>query len=67
MTATVSFRCEGCDASLRAPLHALGRTGSCPICGHRTTVRPQPPDPEGPVLVGEEEPTAPPFTPAWTA
>ena len=55
MTVQVSFTCAACHARLRAPVEAVGRSGSCPSCGHRMKVRPQVPAPEGPVLVGDDD------------
>jgi DNA-directed RNA polymerase subunit RPC12/RpoP len=65
MTVAVSFQCAGCNARLRAPIQAVGRSGSCPNCGHKMKVRPQAPAPEGPVLVGEDGPALAQSAPAW--
>jgi hypothetical protein len=54
MSERISFRCEGCRARLKAPVKLIGRSGSCPNCGRKVTVRPAAPAEEGPVLVTDD-------------
>jgi hypothetical protein len=54
MSAWVFFRCEGCQARLKASVKLIGKSGSCPNCGHKVTVRPCVPAAEGPVLVTDD-------------
>ena len=54
MSDRITFRCEGCQARLKAPAKWIGRSGSCPNCGRKVTVRPAVPASEGPVLVTDD-------------
>jgi hypothetical protein len=53
MSRSLSFRCPGCRARIKAPAELIGQTRPCPRCGQPVVVRRQVPAPSGPVLVGE--------------
>lgn len=48
---SILFRCRGCRARIKAPWQIRGQTRTCPGCGQRFVVQPQPLEDEGPVLV----------------
>jgi hypothetical protein len=51
---TISFRCPGCQARIKAPARLLGQQRPCPCCGRRLAVRLQAPRDEGPTLVTDD-------------
>ena len=56
MSATVSLRCPGCNARIKAPLALLGQRRACPGCKTSFLVRPRPPQDSNPVLVADVPP-----------
>jgi CheY-like chemotaxis protein len=56
MRSPIRFRCPVCRARIRAPFQLLGQTRSCPQCGQTLTVRVQPPEDSGPLLLSEDLP-----------
>jgi DNA-directed RNA polymerase subunit RPC12/RpoP len=52
---SISFRCGGCNARIKAPSQLRGRTRACPGCGHRLVVQTAPPRDEGPVLMSDPQ------------
>jgi hypothetical protein len=53
MSRSLSFRCPGCHARIKAPPQLAGQTRPCPGCGQPVVVRRPVPPPSGPVLVGQ--------------
>jgi DNA-directed RNA polymerase subunit RPC12/RpoP len=54
MTPSLSFRCPGCNARIRAPAPLLGQYRNCPGCGERILIRVQVPEEAEPLLVPDE-------------
>jgi DNA-directed RNA polymerase subunit RPC12/RpoP len=54
----ISFRCEGCQARIKAPAQLHGQMRSCPRCGHRFIVAPRPVEDAGPALVFDAVPAS---------
>jgi DNA-directed RNA polymerase subunit RPC12/RpoP len=53
---TISLRCGGCRARIKAPFQLYGQMRSCPGCGHRFVVQVRRPEDAGPALVYETAP-----------
>jgi DNA-binding response OmpR family regulator len=47
----IRCRCLSCDARIKAPLRLAGQSRPCPRCKEPVTVRREPPQDEGPLLV----------------
>jgi DNA-directed RNA polymerase subunit RPC12/RpoP len=56
MTQSLSIRCSGCQARIKAAIRLIGQARACPACGHRIVVQPVAPEEAGPILVIEETP-----------
>jgi hypothetical protein len=56
MPATITFRCPGCRARIKAPAQLMRQWRSCPGCGTRFVVRHQSPPDTGPVLARDDQP-----------
>jgi hypothetical protein len=56
MPSTIRFKCPCCSARIKAPSQLLGKKRNCPQCGHYLTVRGEPPEDSGPILMGDGEP-----------
>jgi hypothetical protein len=54
MIPSISLRCPSCNARIKAPIQLLGQRRACPSCACQFIVRPQVPEAEGPMLVGED-------------
>ena len=57
MSEFLSFRCSGCDARIKAPVQLINQRRPCPRCRHPLTVEPQVPNEQGPILVGDDDPS----------
>ncbi len=55
MHGTISFRCPGCRARIKAPRELLGQRRTCPGCKTPFVVRVQVPPDNGPILVADKE------------
>ncbi|MBM4070502.1 MAG: response regulator [Planctomycetes bacterium] len=53
--ASIRCSCPACGARIRAAVHLLGQTHSCPACKQALLVRPLPPSDQGPVLALDDE------------
>jgi hypothetical protein len=53
MPATITFRCPGCNARIKAPAELLGQKRQCPGCKTQFTVRVSTPPDNGPILVSD--------------
>ena len=51
--ATISFRCPGCNARIKAPAELLGQKRQCPGCQTPFVVRIATPPDNGPILVSD--------------
>jgi uncharacterized paraquat-inducible protein A len=58
MSHSITFRCPGCNARIKAPFQLRGQTRACPGCGHRLVVRWAPPQDSGPALVPGDRPAS---------
>jgi DNA-binding response OmpR family regulator len=47
----VRCRCAACGARIKAPVHMLRQTRTCPGCKRQMVISPAPPEDEGPMLV----------------
>jgi hypothetical protein len=48
------FRCNGCNARIKAPSQLAGQWRNCPGCHARFQVRNRPPQDSAPVLVADQ-------------
>jgi DNA-directed RNA polymerase subunit RPC12/RpoP len=55
MSSSLSFRCGGCHARIKAPIQLLGQSRPCPGCGHRLVVQMKAPPESGPLLVEDSD------------
>jgi hypothetical protein len=57
MLKSISIRCLGCRARIKAPVQLLGQSRPCPGCGqHLRVQRPQPCEDAGPLLTYDDRP-----------
>jgi hypothetical protein len=54
MIPSISLRCPSCSARIKAPVQLVGQRRACPNCSCQFVVRPQVPEAEGPMLVGDD-------------
>ena len=53
MPATLTLRCPGCNARIKAPVQLLGQRRECPGCKTPFVVGHRPPQDAGPVLIAD--------------
>jgi hypothetical protein len=57
---SISLRCSGCQARLKAPVRLLGQTRPCPGCGRQLRVGPgRVCQDAGPMLASDDQPAPP--------
>ena len=55
MTSPIRFACPCCGVRIKAPPQLLGQKRNCPRCGHYLTVRGEPPEDSGPILLADPD------------
>jgi DNA-directed RNA polymerase subunit RPC12/RpoP len=55
MSDRVTLVCSRCNARLKAPLAAVGKSAPCPACRHPVFVTPRAPEEAGPMLILDDD------------